>query len=106
MITGMASRTMSGIGSRRRMRSSLRAIAALRRGDIEILGGIALSGECDEDALEAGSQQLDAGDMRGARPELAHDRRDRAGRVVGLDGEDLLGDGPSIDARANRVWHR
>ena len=37
--------------------------------------------------------------------EVAHDRRDRAGRVVRLDREDLIGDGRSGEPRANRLWN-
>src|ERR1700730_18517751 len=83
--SGIAINTASGVGSRRRIRSSLRLIAKLRRGDIFVVIVVAMAGQRKKYAVEAGMDDLDCTQLRGLGPELADDTGGGVGRVGGVD---------------------
>src|SRR5689334_8875544 len=95
-MSGIRISTMSGPGSRRSTRSSLRLMAKLRRSDIDLLVRVvAATGEREEDAVEARSQEFDAaqslrvraqmrdGGSRGARGIRRGDAQHAAGGIDG-----------------------
>src|SRR2546421_3977868 len=98
---GIAISTTSGVGSRRKIRSSFRLIAKLRRRDIFFVMVVAMAGQRKKHAVEAGVDDLDRTQLRGLGPKVADDTRGGVRRVGGFDakaravaGHDRAGDVP------------